>query len=112
MSLDFCCEIQMVGTEFGVKTWEYGSILPSLTGSGWWWCNVWGIIYWHTLGPLEPIEYHLNVTAYLSIVADHVHPFMITVYPSSDRYFQQDNAPCYKAQIISDWFLKNENEFT
>ncbi len=63
-------------------------------------------------GPLVPIEYHLNVTAYLNIVADHVHPFMTTVYPSSDRYFQQDNAPCHKAQIISDWFLKNENEFT
>ncbi len=27
-------------------------------------------------------------------------------------YFQQDNAPCHKAQIISDWFLKHDNEFT
>ncbi len=27
-------------------------------------------------------------------------------------YFQQDNAPCHKAQIISDWFLEHENEFT
>ncbi len=26
---------------------------------------------------------------------------------SSDGYFQQDSAPCHKAQIISDWFLKN-----
>ncbi len=25
-----------------------------------------------------------NATAYRSIVADHVHPFMTTVYPSSD----------------------------
>ncbi len=66
---------------------------------------VWGIFSWHTLGPLVPIEHRLNATAYLSIVADHVHPFMITVYPSSDDYFQQDNAPCHKAQIISDWFL-------
>ncbi len=35
-------------------------------------------------GPLVQIEHCLNDTAYLSIVADHVHPFMITVYPSSD----------------------------
>ncbi len=34
---------------------------------------------------------------------------MTTVYPSSDGYFQQDNAP---AQIISDWFLEHDNEFT
>ncbi len=45
---------------------------------------VWGIFSWHTLGPLVPIEHRLNATVYLSIVADHVHPFMTTVYPSSD----------------------------
>ncbi len=47
---------------------------------------VWGIFSWHTLGPLLPIEHCLNATAYLIIVADHVHPFMTTVYPSSDGY--------------------------
>ncbi len=73
---------------------------------------VWGIFSWHTLDPLVPIEHRLNATAYLSIVADHVHPFMTTVYPSSDGYFQQDNAPCHKAQIISDWILEHDNEFT
>ena len=51
---------------------------------------VWGMFSWHTLGPLVPIGHRLNATAYLSIVSDHVHPFMT---PSSDGYFQQDNAP-------------------
>ncbi len=37
---------------------------------------------------------------------------MTTVYTSSDGYFQQDNASCHKAQIISDWFLEHDNEFT
>ncbi len=37
---------------------------------------------------------------------------MTTVYASSDGYFQQDNVPCHKAQIISDWFLEHDNEFT
>ncbi len=72
---------------------------------------VWGIFSWQTLGPLVPIEHHLNTTAYRSIVADHVHPFMTTVYTSSDGYFQ-DNSPCHKAQIISDWFLEHDNELT
>ncbi len=71
---------------------------------------VWGIFYWHTLGPLVPIEHCLNATAYLSIVAYYAHPFMTTVHPSSDGYFQQDNAPCHKVQIISDWFLEHDNE--
>ncbi len=73
---------------------------------------VWGIFSWHTFGPLVPIEHSLNATAYRSTVADHVHLFMTTVYPSSNDYFQQDNAPCHKAQIISDWFLEHDNEFT
>ncbi len=71
-----------------------------------------GIFSRHTLGPLVPTEHCLNITAYLSIVADRVLPFMTTVYPSSDGYFQQDNAPCHKAQIISDWFLEHDNDFT
>uniref|UniRef100_A0AAY5KFF2 Transposase Tc1-like domain-containing protein n=1 Tax=Esox lucius TaxID=8010 RepID=A0AAY5KFF2_ESOLU len=57
---------------------------------------VWGMFSWHTLGPLVPIGHRLNATAYLSIDSDHVHPFMTTMYPSSDGYFQQDNAPCHK----------------
>lgn len=63
---------------------------------------VWGTFYRRTLGPLVSIDHRCNTTAYLSIVADHFHPFMITVYPSSDGYFQQDNAPCHKPGIISD----------
>ncbi len=52
---------------------------------------LWGIFSWHTLGPLVPIEHRLNATAYLSIAADHVHPFMTTVCTSTDGYFQQGN---------------------
>ncbi len=60
-------------------------------------CNGVGDIFLAHFVPIEPC---LNATVYLSIVADHVHPFMTTVYPSSDGYFQQDNAPCHTAQII------------
>ncbi len=99
-----------------IRCKEHESMDPSClvstiqaTGGG---VIVWGIYSWHTLYPLVQFEHRLNATAYLSIVADHVHPFMTTVYPSSDGYFQQDNAPCHKAQIISDWFLEDDNELT
>ncbi len=49
MSLYFCCDIQMVGSEFGVK-----NILPCLNGSGWWWwCNGVGDIFLAHFGPLR-----------------------------------------------------------
>ncbi len=73
---------------------------------------VWGIFSWHTLGPLGPVERHFIATSCLSIVADHVRPFMTTVYPSSNGCFQQDNAPCHKAQIIPHWLLEHDSEFT
>ncbi len=69
-----------------------------------------GHIFLAHLAHLVPIEHRLNATDYLSIVADHIHPFITTVYPSSDGYFQQDNASCHKAQIISDSFLEHDNE--
>ncbi len=80
MSLNFCCNIQMVGSEIGeknMKAWIHpDSTIQAAGGS----VMVWRIFYWHTLGPLVPTEHRLNATAYLSIVADHVNPFMTTVY--------------------------------
>jgi len=40
---------------------------------------VWGMFFWHTLGPLVPIGHRLNVPAYLSIVSNHVHLFVATI---------------------------------
>lgn len=53
MSLDFRCNIQMVG------------------------CNGVGGTF---LAPSVPTEHHLNATLYLSIVPDHIHAFLTTVY--------------------------------
>ncbi len=71
---------------------------------------VWGIFYGTLWTPYS--ENCLNPTAYQSSVADHVHSFMSAVYPFSDGYFQQDNAPCHKAQISLDWFIEHDNELT
>ncbi len=86
MSLDFCCNIQTVGSEFGVKDIKSmdPSCLVSTVQAGGGGVMVGGIFSWHTLGHFVPTEHRLNATAYLSIVANYVHPFMTTVYPSSD----------------------------
>ncbi len=67
------------GSEFDVKNMK-AWIHPALSQrSGWWWCNSVGDIF---LAHLVPIEHRLNATAYMNIVADHVHPFMTTVHGS------------------------------
>lgn len=43
----------------------------------------------------------------------HVDPFLITVYISFDSFFQQNHImPCKEAQIISNWSLEHDYEFT
>lgn len=48
-------------------------------------CLVWaiqdagGVMVWHTLNRLEATELCFSATAYLCVVAEHVHPFMTTV---------------------------------
>lgn len=43
-----------------------------------------GIFLCQTLGSIVPTKHYLNSIAYLSIVAHHVYPFVVTVYPSCD----------------------------
>lgn len=64
---------------------------------------------WHTLGPW-PTEHDLNTTICLSIVLDHIHPFMTLMYPLSDGCSHQDL--CHKAQIVPHRFPEHTNEFT
>lgn len=40
----------------------------------------------------------------MSIVADHGHPFIVTIYPSRKGCLYHDNVPCPKAEAISNWF--------
>ncbi|GBN64832.1 Transposable element Tcb1 transposase [Araneus ventricosus] len=70
-----------------------------------------GMISFHDLGPLTPVEGTLDSCAYLSIVADHVHPYVATVYSANDGMFQQDNATCLVSKIVRAWFEEHDEEF-
>ncbi len=102
-----------VGSEFGVKTWKHGSILPCLNGSGWcWWCDGVGDIFLAHFGSLSTNwasfkrhsslpELLLTMSIPLWLQCTHLLMLLPAGY-----------APCHKAQIISDWFLEHDNEFT
>ena len=73
---------------------------------------VWGVISWHTLGPMIKVEQHLNAAGYLNIIANQVHPFMEAVHQSANGFLQQDNLPCHKTGIVHEWFHKHDSEFS
>lgn len=82
----------MVVSEFCVNTTK-ACIHPSFSGYLQW-CNVWGVIFWHALGPL--------------LSNDHVHPFMTSVCKSSGGYVKQAKIPRHKAQLIPNPFLEHD----
>lgn len=71
---------------------------------------VWRMFSWHSLGLLEPNEHLLKTTAYLSMVADHVHLFMCIhlLMAASSKIM------CYATKLKSSQtpFLKIHSEFT
>jgi len=48
-------------------------------GWWWWWCNGVGDVFLRHFRPLSASWAYLNAKTYLSIVSDHVHPFMATM---------------------------------
>lgn len=43
-------------------------------------------------------------------VADHVHLFMAKMYTSSNGFFHHDNAACYRAKFVSNWFHDHDRD--
>lgn len=71
VSLNFIYGIVMVMSNI-IKA----QIHPALHKGGWW-CN--GVrVYF--LSPFLPTELHLNSLAYMSILTEYVHPFMMAIY--------------------------------
>ncbi|KAK3561744.1 hypothetical protein QTP86_012991 [Hemibagrus guttatus] len=68
---------------------------------------LWAMFCWETLGPAVHVDVTLTRSTYLSIVADHVHPFMETLFPDGCGLFQQDK----KAEMVQEWFDEHNNQF-
>ncbi len=84
-------------------------MLPCLNGSGWW-CNGVGDIFLAHFGPLSTnwaLFKHHSRPEYCCWSCPSLYDNSVPIFWCC---FQQDNAPC--SQIISDWFLEHDNEFT
>ncbi|GFT21117.1 uncharacterized protein TNCV_2582001 [Trichonephila clavipes] len=62
---------------------------------------VWGMCSWRDMGPLIGLDTTLTGDKYVSILSDHLHPFMSIVHSDRLREFQQDNATPQNAQNCS-----------
>ncbi|KAK3530443.1 hypothetical protein QTP86_024354 [Hemibagrus guttatus] len=72
---------------------------------------LWAMSCWETLGPAIHVDVTLTHTTYLSVVADHVQPFMETVFPDDCSLFQQDSALCHKAKSFRNDLMSTTMSF-
>ncbi len=87
------------------------SCLVSMVQAGGGGVMVCGIFSWHTLGPFSTnwaLFKHPSLPEYCCWPCSFLYDFSVPIF----WWLQQDNAPFHKAQIISDWFLKQCVHFT
>ncbi len=112
MSLDFCCDIQMIGSEFGLKNmkaWIHPTLSQRFMLVGVEWCGDIFLAHFWPLSTNWASYKHHSLPEYCCGPCPSLYDYSVPIFWC---YFQQDNAPCHKAQIISDWFVEHDNEFT
>lgn len=73
--------------------------------------TLWGMFCWETLGPVVHVDDTLTQNSYINVLADHVHPFMNSVFPDGSGYFQQDSTTCCTSDSVQEWFEEHDDEF-
>ena len=72
---------------------------------------VWGVCSWRDMGPLIRLDTTLTGDRYVSILSDHLHPFMSIVHSDGLGQFQQDNATPHTSRIVTKWLQEHSSDF-
>lgn len=64
------------------------------------------VMLWAMLNLCSAIQVDVSLTCnnYLSVAADHVHPFIETVLPDGCGLFRQDDVPDHKTEMVRESF--------
>jgi len=68
---------------------------------------VWGCFTKHGLGPLVRLDGKITAKEYITVLQNHLIPYMNTLENKENVKFQEDNAPIHTARIAKKW--KDEN---
>ncbi|GFT94847.1 retrovirus-related Pol polyprotein from transposon 412 [Trichonephila clavipes] len=47
---------------------------------------------------------------YRSILADHLHPMLQSIFPGEGPVFQDDNAPIHTSRCVQTWLYEHDDE--
>ncbi|GFX86723.1 HTH_Tnp_Tc3_1 domain-containing protein [Trichonephila clavipes] len=72
---------------------------------------VWGVCSWRNMGPLIRLDTTLTGDRYISILPDHLHPFISIVHSDGLGEFQQDKTTPHMSRIATEWLQEHSSEF-
>ncbi|GFQ89595.1 transposable element Tcb2 transposase [Trichonephila clavata] len=72
---------------------------------------VWGVCSWRKMGPLIRLDTTLTADRYVSILSDHLHPFISIVHSDGIGEIQQDNATPHTSRIATEGLQEQSSEF-
>ena len=62
------------------------------------------------MGPFVVLRGIFTGDNYQSILADHLHPMLQTLFPGERPVFQDDNAPVHTSRCVQTWFHEHDDE--
>ena len=71
----------------------------------------WGVCSWRDIAPLLRLQTTLTAERYVSILADHLEPFMSIVHFDRIGQFQQDNAAPHTSRVAAEWLQEHPSDF-
>ncbi|GFX91262.1 transposable element Tcb1 transposase [Trichonephila clavipes] len=71
---------------------------------------VWAAISFRGLGPLVVLRGMITGDPYQSILEDHLHPMLQTLFPGERPVFQDDNAPVHTSRWVQTWLHEHVDE--
>ncbi|GFV71314.1 transposable element Tcb2 transposase [Trichonephila clavipes] len=87
-------------------TWQQGTVQA---GGGA--MMVSGVCSWTDMGPLMRLDTTLSCDRYVSILSDHLHPFMYIVHSVGLGEFKQGSVTPHKSRIATVWLQEHSFEF-
>ncbi|GFV61097.1 transposable element Tcb2 transposase [Trichonephila clavipes] len=72
---------------------------------------VWSVFSWRDMGPLIRLNTTLTGDRYVSVLSDHLNPFIFFVHSDGLGEFQRDNVTPHSSRISTEWLQKPSSEF-
>lgn len=71
----------------------------------------WGTSSWLSLELVVMVEQSMKAVNFPNITVGKLHPYMVSVFPNGNRFFNRNNIQCRRTRNVLERFQKRNTEF-